>query len=180
MEESAVVAEIKANRQTTDRTVTLIRIIDLVKLVRVVPLKRIGLVKLRELFGNCTTVKESSLWIETLSKTIPDQVPYRDILEVLWETQKAEPAGRVEFGSLKTALRLTRNIDLDREELEDICKALSRMAPAYCYVSSSTIEITQRPDLILDTIRAAVDVYPPDERPPEFSGGAAVAKASGV
>ena len=168
-ETAAIVREIRADRAAnTNRTITLVNITDLAKLVRIVPLKRLGLSQIREWLLTCSTAEDSHDWIESLTSTQTASVQYREILETIWELQRDESSHRVTYSSLGTALRLAHEIVIDQEQLVDICRAIARMAPEYCSATQQNVELEQRPDIVFAAIRTAVAVYPDDERPPEF------------
>lgn len=163
-DETAVVEEIKADREHTGKTITLIRVIDLARLVRLVPAKRIGLDRLKGLFETCITPQESKAWIDAIEKSAPVLVPYREILETIAAEQKEADTNAVEFGSLHTRIRIEKKVDINRSDLVELCKALSRMAPEFVAVTSTTVETRTRPDKIMDAISAMIARYPSGER----------------
>ena len=87
-ERSALEIEITSDRESTGRTITLVRIPDLARLVRMAPARRIGLDRLRELFLTCSLPDEASAWIDKVLNEKVEQPPYREILEAIYAEAK--------------------------------------------------------------------------------------------
>ncbi|HLK13603.1 MAG TPA: ATP-binding protein [Fimbriimonadaceae bacterium] len=146
------------------RTITLMRTRELADLVRLVPLRRVGLNKLKDLFATCVSPDEVADWIEGVSKETSSKPPYKDILETIQLLQTDAPLEVVEFGSLQTALRITRQIVLDKPILVELCQALSRIVPNYVAVRENSVEIYTKPEIILSAIDSTVRGYALEER----------------
>lgn len=149
------------------KTITLITIDDLAKLVRLRPVKQVGLVKLRELFNRCRLPEESTAWIESVRIGKVKKPPYRQIISTIETLQKEftrEPvkyaALRVELSHLKPAVRYEND-----EELMDICKAMAQMAPGAVFATSQTVEFDQSAKNVLEAIESAMRDYPDDSLP---------------
>jgi hypothetical protein len=163
-EKSALVKEIASDRKATGKTITLIRLSDLAKLVRLVPLKRVGLEKIRELFDSCTTPEESRVWVDKLAAEQVAKVPYKVILETIWELQDERPSETVEYSGLAVALQKGKHsINIPKPELTEICKAMSRLAPQMLAARVRSIELSQRPDRVLAFIGSVLEEYPENE-----------------
>lgn len=163
-EESALVKEIKDDHAKDGRTITLVRVTDMAKLVRLVPAKRIGLDRVRELFQTCITPEESAQWIDRIAAEKTEHPPYRIILEAIAAEQEAMEQETVKYSNIQTRLRIEKSITLPVSELRDLCKALSRMAPEYVFARDQIVEITTRPDRIIEAIRSTIREYPEEER----------------
>jgi hypothetical protein len=163
-DETALVEEIKNDREETGKTITLIRVVDLARLVRLVPAKRVGLDRLRHLFETCVTPQESKAWIDEVEKGAPVAVPYREVLETIAAEQRDVQTIAVEFASLHTRMRLEKKPDMTRADLIELCKALAQMAPEFVAVTATTVETRTRPDKIMDAISAMIARYPDSER----------------
>jgi Holliday junction resolvase len=159
-EQAALVREVVANTGQTKRTITLIRVVDLAKLVRLVPLKRVGLDKIRGLFQTCRTPEECREWIGKLEKEEVSKVPYRDVLETIWRLQNERPSEPVEYAGVAVALDRDKKIKLTKEDLKSICQALSRMAPTMIAARETSVEMSQRTDKVVETLRAVIQQYP--------------------
>ena len=75
-------------------TITLITVDDLAKLVRLRPIKQIGLRNIRELFIRCGLPEQSHKWVESISRKSVKKPPYRTIVETIKRLQgkfKREP-----------------------------------------------------------------------------------------
>jgi hypothetical protein len=105
-EESALVKEIKDDRAKDGKTITLVRVTDMAKLVRLVPAKRVSLDRIRSLFETCITPEESANRIETLAKEELDRPPYRQILDAIAAEQKDLKEETVKYSNVQTRLRI--------------------------------------------------------------------------
>jgi hypothetical protein len=129
-----------------------------------VPLKRVGLVRIRELFDSCTTPEESKAWVEKLAAESVAKVPYKLILETIWDLQNERPNETVEYSGLAVALQKgSKPLNIAKVELIEICRAMSRMAPEMLSARTNSVELSQRPDKVLALIGAVFDEYPEDE-----------------
>jgi hypothetical protein len=160
---SSLIKQAKADRTKTGKTITIMRVIDLARLVRLVPAKGIGLDRLRKLFQDCTSPEESKAWIEALLKEQPTKPPYKAILDTIWALQNEVPAEAVEFAAVTTALRKDKDIEIKKTDLIELCKAMSRMAPQVV-VREQTVELTQRPDKIIAAAGAVLQQFPEEEQ----------------
>lgn len=145
--------------------ITLIRIDDMARLIRLAPAKLVGLDRLRELFEKCSTPEQSKEWIDKLeAEKMRKRPPYSELLEAISEEQKAKFGEVVEFGNVQTCLRTKFNLSLEMEEVISYCKALSKIVPEYVTVRARTVEIRQRPDIILDAARQTFNKFPAEEQ----------------
>jgi len=168
---TAIVDEIKQNREDTkragkERTITLMYIDDLARLVRIVSSRRVGgLKRLRDLFRNCITPEESRAWVNQLSSESTENWPYKEILAAVWHLAQEQPNEPVEYAAVIVELRHSINsIQMTKRDLIDCCKAMQVMASGLVFAHENTIEIDRRPDLILEDIKAAVCEYQDEER----------------
>lgn len=165
-EDSASVREINAHKDNTKKTITLIHIDDLARLIRIASAKRVGgLSRLRELFRNCVTPEQSKEWVDTLATEEPENWPYRDILETVWHLAKEQPNEAVEYAAVVAELRhRTPPVKMRKADLIECCKAMQVLARGVVFARENTVETDRRWDLILEDIRAAVGEYPEEER----------------
>lgn len=168
-EASALANEIDADRNKTEalgerKTITLITIDDLAKLVRLRPLKRIRLQQLRELF-ECRLPDETRAWIEAIEKKRIKNPPYPRIvkaIEVLhkeWIRAPVKYSGlRIKLAGLNPAIRYETD-----HELRDICVALAQMSNGTMFARSDAVELDQSADNVITAIDAAMKEYPEDD-----------------
>jgi hypothetical protein len=161
-EASVLLQEIDADREHTGKTISLIRIVDFARLVKIVPLKRINLDDLRDLFWKCRTPEESKLFIEGLANRIVKQPPHKEILETVWELQKEVPGEAVEYSAITTALRINKKITMTKGDLIEVCKALAQMAIGYVFAQANSVELSQRPEIVLKAIGSTLQLYEED------------------
>ncbi|MGD1156523.1 MAG: ATP-binding protein [Terriglobia bacterium] len=163
-EESALVKEIEKDREATKKTITLIRIVDLARLVRLVPLKRVGLDRLRDIFETCITPENAKEWVDNLKAEKVQKAHYKDILETVWEQQKERPNEAVEYSGLAVALQKgKKGLNIPKAELSQICTAISRMAPEMVSARNGSVELSQRPDKVMAVISSVIQEYPEEE-----------------
>ncbi len=160
-ESSALAEHIDDDREKTralgePKTITLVTIDDLAELVRLRPLKQIGLLKLRELF-ECRLPSESHDWIEKVRSSRVKKPPYKKIIDTISGQQKVFQKNAVKFAGLRVALsNLTPTIHYDTDgALADICKAMAQMSNGTMSVTSETVELDQSPTNVLTEIEAA-------------------------
>jgi hypothetical protein len=161
--DSAPVDDARRNKAQTGRSLTLIRVHDLAKLVRLRAIKHIGLDRIHSLFDTCISPKESADWIENLAAEHREKPPLRAILETIWDLQKEVPAEAVEFAAVKTALRMKKQIDLSKPEIIQLCKSMEQMVPEVV-VRKNAVELNQKPDNIIKTAEATLKDFPEAEQ----------------
>lgn len=154
----AVIREIEEDRKNhPGKTITLMRIDDLARLVRIAPLKRVNLEELRDLFTSATSPDDAAAWVEELSNKSVEPGPYKAILEEVWAIQKEDKEHSVDFGSLRTALRRSEVLTISAEELQRECNALSRMAPNVFIARKDRVELNIHPKKVLEIIHQYVE-----------------------
>jgi hypothetical protein len=164
-DDSALVREIKELKESTRKTITLMHIDDLARLVRLVPAKRIGLKRLRKLFQTCITPEQSREWIDGIAKEELERLPYKEILETIWRRAQSRPDHAIEYAAVMTALEYRKPpIKISKQEIIEYCKAMQAMAPGVVFARETTVEIRRRPDLVLKGIQDSIDEYPEEER----------------
>ena len=175
-DKSALAEEIDDDRRKTEalgerKTITLITIDDLAKLVRLRPIKRLGLRKLRELF-ECRLPQESGKWVEEVSKASVKKIPYKQIITTIGELQKTRKKAMVKYAALSNELSHLKPpiIYETDDELMEICKALAQMAPGDMFAGPENVELDQSAANVIATIDAAMrdssDEIPPAPAPP--------------
>jgi hypothetical protein len=165
-EDSASVREINTLKEKTGKTITLMHIDDLARLIRIASAKRVGgLSRLRDLFRRCVTPEDSKDWVDKLAAETPESWPYKEILETIWRLAEEQPNEAVEYAAVTTELR-HRNppVTMKKQDLIECCKAMQVMARGVVFARENSVEIDRRPDLILEDIRVAVGQYPEEER----------------
>ncbi len=164
-EQSALGKEIAADREKNPgKGITLVRIEDMARLVRLVPAKRVGLARLRELFKTCSLPDESKRWIDALANEKMNLPPYKELLEAIDGERQGAPTQPVEYSSVATHLRLKKSVNIDKADIMELCKALAMMAPGLIFARESYVDLTTRPDKVLEAVRSTIGSYPEDER----------------
>ena len=170
-EKSALAKEIKDDREKSEasgesRTVTLITIDDLARLVRLRPIKQIGLAELRDLFVSCSLPDDSHEWIKKIASKAVKKPPYKVIVYTIQELQIKFNKSTVEYASLRVELtHKTPPVQYDtNDELRDLCKGISQMAPGALMATDQAVELDQSPENILAMLETATKDYPIEEQ----------------
>ena len=139
---------------------------DLARLVRLRPVKQIGLRKLRGLFEECRLPKQSANWVESIRKSSVEKPPYRKIVETVEGLQKKFKMTAVSYAALRVELsHLNPPIEYQTDDaLGELCRAMTQMAPGALFAGPEKIELDQSAENVVAAIEAAIQDYPPDER----------------
>lgn len=170
-DDSALGQSIKDDRRKSEaagdnRTITLLTVDDLARLVRLRPVKQVGLRKIRELFKECSLPDQSYNWVELIHKSSVENPPYRKIIETIALLQKRFQKASVSYSALRVELsHLDPSIEYQTDdELCDLCRAMTQMAPGAIFATSEKVELDQSAENVIAAIEAALQDYPPDER----------------
>lgn len=160
----AVVQEIQTDLLAhPDKRITLMRVRDLARLVRLAPAKRLNLETLGDLFLTCQTPDEAAEWVDALEQSSPPPSPHPQIVEMVWELQQELKDHPVQYPALMTALRYKKNLTISEHDLKSECLALSRMAPNQFIALDDRVELNIKPETLLTTIHAYIDALPEPE-----------------
>ncbi len=161
--DNALLQEIDDDRRKTTKlgepkTITLITIDDLAKLVRLRPRKQLGLQKLRELFETCRLPEQSAKWVESIRMSKIKKLPYKQIILTIEALQKKFKKASVKYAALRVELsHLTPPIEYETDEtLIDLCKAMAQMANGAIFATSETVELDQSAENAIVAIQDAI------------------------
>ena len=164
-EKSALAKEIAHDRKTSaalgqPRTITLITIDDLAELVRLRPLRQIGLAQLRGLF-ECALPDDSRAWIAKIRETKVQKVPYKKIVETIEAQQKKWKKSAVKYSGLREALsNLPKPVEYqDEKDLVAICVALAQISERTMFATPETVELDQSAHNVIEAIEASMREY---------------------
>jgi hypothetical protein len=164
-DKSALAQEIDDDRKKTKalgqpKTITLITIDDLADIVRIRPVKQIGLGKIRELF-ECRLPAETNNWVKLIRNLKVAKPPYRQIVATIEALQKKYKKSSVKYAALRIELsHLSPPTEYETdEELIDLCKAMAQMAPGAMFATSESVELDQSAENVIGTINAAMREY---------------------
>ena len=167
-EGSALLSEVSRNNSLEqlaghDKAITLIRLADLQRLVRLMPVKKIGLDKLREMFllGD---PDEVATFISKLEHDEQPRKHFQDILQEIGALQQEKDTQVIAYEALQVGLRLRRQIDLELSELMETCKAMHSLSGGLVYAYPNNVELSQSPAFIVDVIASSIRSYPEDMR----------------
>jgi hypothetical protein len=151
----------KQKADGSKKTITLITIEDLARLVRLAPTKGLGLSKLRELFVQCSLPEDCKKWIDEIEKTKLQRPPYRRIVDAIHTLQQKRQRQLVKYSALLESLSnlVPPVIYETEEELVVLCKAMAQMAAGYISASGESVELDQSPDNVVDAIESATKAH---------------------
>lgn len=168
-DDSALGDSIAANRRVeysngTYRTITLVNVHDLARLVRIRPLKQLGLARLRGLLEDCSLPQQSAAWVEGVASTEVVKPNYRAIVGAIEDLQREYVKEAVKYGSLRIWLgKLEPPIRFETDaELEELCKGMAQMAPGAIYAGPERVELDQSAANVVSSIEAALQDLPDD------------------
>jgi hypothetical protein len=160
--DSTLAKHIKSDRERTTaigepRTITAIHIDDLARLVQLRPVKRIGLARLREMLEECSLPEQCKEWIDKVEAETVAKPPYSNIIDAIHQLQTESRNEPVGYGELRNELKHATPPILyaSLEELTDLCKAMSQMAPGAIMAGDGTVELDQSPANVLAAIESA-------------------------
>lgn len=161
---NALVTEIKKFSHDIDepdriRTITLMRIFDLARLIRLIPLKRISLLELRGLFETCITPQECCAWVDVIEQTEPEREPVAKILDTIWDEQKEDGTGQVTYDLLRSAVRRKHAIRRSTHKLMEICRSISSVVPDLLRTSRKSVSLHQSPKNVLKAYNSESKTY---------------------
>lgn len=164
-ENSALAKEINDDRKKTalandPKTITLITIESLAELVKIRPIKHLGLRELRELF-ECRLPEEGAEWVKKIRERVVKKPPYKEIIQATqilqdeYEKSMVQyPALRVKLGSGMPSIKYETD-----EALIDDCKALAQMIPGVIHATPHTFELNQSVNNVIASLEAAFRDY---------------------
>ena len=167
--DASVAQQIASDRESSKakgkpKTITLITIDDLARLVRIAPTKKLGLTRLRELFQKCSLPEESKVWVDELEASQPKRPPYKEVIETIYQLQQKHNGNAIEYYGLMVALGYrTPPINLEQRELTDLCRGMSQMAPGYMSASESTVGIENSVANVLAAVESATKAHLADK-----------------
>ena len=138
------------------KTITLITVDDLARLVRLAPVKGLGLSQLRGLF-QCRLPEECKDWVDRIETTKIKKQPYKEVIDSIYQLQKQYKRSAVAYDGLRVALGVRRppiNYETN-ERLVNFCRGMMEMAKGYITATGTTVELDQSPENVLAAIESA-------------------------
>jgi hypothetical protein len=155
----------KPKADGSTKTITVITIDDLARLVRLAPAKGLGLSKLRDLFITCSLPEDCKYWIDEVEKIKSQRPPYRKIVEAIQTLQQKRQRQMVKYSALLESLsHLEPPVNYEtEEELMVLCKAMAQMAAGYLSASDESVELDQSPENVVNAIESAMKAHLADK-----------------
>ena len=139
-------------------TITVISTKDLARLVRLRPVKQIGLADMRNLFLECKMPTESTAWVDRLARKDVKRPPYRRIVRAIAEYQRDVPTAPVKYEALHIWLMKTEpSVKFDTsKEVADLCRTMAQMSGGAIWASSDRVELDQSEENAVNAIESAL------------------------
>ena len=139
-------------------TITLIRTGDLARLVRLRPVKLVGLADMRGLFRECKMPAESAAWIGRIAKRDVRRPPYRRIIGAIAEYQRDVPATPVKYEALLVWLmKMDPPVKFDKaKEVAELCRTMAQMSGGAIRSYGDRVELDQSEENAADAIETAL------------------------
>ena len=126
-------------------TITLIAARDLARLVRLRPVKQVGLEKIRDLFSGRMMPGECRAWVDSIAGTEVRRPEYRRIIEAIAAHQRELPREPVYYSALHTRLsKMDPPIEYDHSrEVAAVCRAMDQMSEGAIWAHRDRVELDQ-------------------------------------
>lgn len=159
-------------------TITVVETGDLARLVRLRPVKQVGLEEIRSLFRECRMPEESARWIDRVAKKRVSRPPYRKIVGAIAAHQEEFPMEPASYAALHTRLaKMEPPIRYETsEDVAVLCKAMDQMSEGAIWAHSDRVELDQS---VENAIGAIEEVLRECERGSREGGGAKEGGRSG-
>ena len=155
----------KTQAKGKELTITLITVDVLAQLVRLRPVKQVGLSKIRELF-ECKLPDQSAAWVESIRQIPVAKPKYRKIVETIELLQKKFVKIQVKHSTLQNELsHLQPPIMYETDDkVKEVCEMLALLAPNSIRVTKEKVELEQNANNVIADIEAAMQEYQTDGR----------------
>ena len=139
-------------------TITVIRTGDLARLVRLRPVKLVGLADMRGLFHECRMPAESAAWVDRIAKRDVRRPPYRRIIRAIAEYQRDVPEAPVKYEALHIWLmKMDPPVRFDRSKvIAELCRTMAQMSGGAIRAYGDRVELDQSEENAVDAIEAAL------------------------
>lgn len=139
-------------------TITLVTAKDLARLVRLRPVKQVGLEKIREMFSESRMPGECRAWVDSIAEAAVKRPEYRRIIEAIAAHQRELPREPVYYSALHTRLsKLDPPIKYDHSgEVIDVCKAMDQMSEGAIWAHRDRVELDQSVENAVRAIDSAI------------------------
>ena len=144
-------------------TITVINTADLARLVRLRPVKQVGLADIRELFRKCRMPGDSAAWIDEIARKNVGRPPYRRIVGAIAEYQREVPTEPVSYRALHIWLmKMEPPVRYRRaKEVADLCRTMAQMSGGAVWAYEDRVELDQSEE---NAVRAIEDALQECER----------------
>ena len=139
-------------------TITVIRTGDLARLVRLRPVKLVGLAEMRGLFRECRMPAESAAWVDRIAKKSVVRPPYRRVIAAIAEYQRDVPATPVKYEALLVWLMKMDPPEKfgGADEVAYLCRTMAHMSGGAVRAYGDRVELDQSEENAADAIEAAL------------------------
>ncbi|PIT84880.1 hypothetical protein COU37_01320 [Candidatus Micrarchaeota archaeon CG10_big_fil_rev_8_21_14_0_10_45_29] len=155
-ESSALVKNLQDDRnKNKGKGITVIKIEDLARLVRLAPASQVSLKDIKNLFETCLSPEDSKIWIENSTAKKRGPHPIIGILNAVAEMQ-GQYDNIIEYAHIAENLR-QKGIKMQKPEIINNCHALKQLVPNLVDTTSEGINIYQNPKKIIEEVTRALE-----------------------
>jgi hypothetical protein len=149
-------SESAISKEAVQQKVTVMKVQDLARLLLYAVPKQLGLSKLQNLFETCYTPAQVTTWVDSLVAETPEQGPYFDIIEVVYEFQKTDrESPTVEVVRMKVNERLKKTYST--QNIKAYMDALRNIVPGQFHFDGKYVSVDCAPDIIKKHITNAIN-----------------------
>ncbi|HMM19387.1 MAG TPA: ATP-binding protein [Selenomonadales bacterium] len=148
------------SKEARQQKITLIKAIDLVKLLFFAAPKQLGLGKLRELFETCYAPLDVKKWIDNIESEKEVVGPYYEIVEIVYELQKNDnepPTTSVVRLKLNERLKT----QFSTSHVTAFIETLKGMVPGYVFLEETRVGVQASPEVIKTVIGKIINTNIP-------------------
>lgn len=154
-------ADAESNISTTakQQKVTVMKAVDLMRLLLLSAPKQIGLRRIKEMLETCFTPADVTKGVNEIEKESVKIGPIKKILETIYELQLNDTEAP-EIASIRTELNRQLTDKMSKSDLKKLLESLKVFVPGFISIEGERISIQGRPDKILEVVNLAVNSVP--------------------
>lgn len=157
--------ESSLNVEAKQQGITMLTIDQFIRLILAAATRQLGFSKLKELFDNCRTTLETKAWIDALVAQTPDPGPLPDILDAIWDLQKAgESVDPIDFSHVTMVPKIKAK-KLRKKEIAEWLQSVRRLAGGYVTIEGERVTLEAPPERILRELRLQTKKLPEEFAP---------------
>lgn len=147
------------SKEAIQQKVTVIKAIDLMRLLLLCVPKQISLEKIKNLFETCHAPQDVSTWIENIENTEVSKPPFEEIINIIYDKQKND-CEMVHISVIREKLNQSKKSNYSSKEIKGWLSNLQILIPSFIVIEDDYMSIQQKPDVIMSAIKKEIDQVP--------------------